>query len=171
VLAVLLFSDFGALRVFARSDDTVRLYSLEIQARREISRLTLDRLERALLGGLARPRCAVKPAVPKTPADLLVVVEVEFWRERTLPGGRPVLDRRSGREKPGYVRKIETRYRITIRKRGDGNTPVYEKRRRVAKQVGTTGHPFFSPEDEVLARTAKVLTRDIERALCKAVDD
>ncbi len=156
--------------------------AVEVVVRFEAARRVPDRrladLERAVRVRLAGSRCGLSPRDPAPateaggtaappPADLVVLVRVDAWREIREPGGRTVFDTRTGRERAGWTIFNEIRYHLTIRARGL-DKPLHDRNGRASARVGTLPVATFDPSRESRKRVIATFLRDLENRLCRA---
>ncbi|UCF67718.1 MAG: hypothetical protein JSV80_18500, partial [Acidobacteriota bacterium] len=79
------------------------LFTYEVAAAQRVADLDRVQLERELRLRMTRLDCGLQLAEKNQRAELTLRFEMTFWREHSEPGGAPVLDRRTGLQRPGKV--------------------------------------------------------------------
>lgn len=138
-----------------------------VTADQSVSELERIHVDRSIAIRLAKARCDVRPAAPDEPAGVVASVRLHGWRESDIPGGEPILDTQTGRDRPGHEREIEVRYSLEVSVSGIAE-PVESHQRRFLVTRGTNRLQAYDPataaRDLALARLAD----DLQRGVCKA---
>ncbi len=169
VLAAIAGCSFAAT---AGTPEATRV-ALSVRAERRVAELERDEIERAIQVRLARPKCAlelVEVGEDSAPASIEAIVLIERWRERRVPGGRPVFNPNTGRDEPGFSTEVEIRYHFTLKKTNDAKV-LYDKEERAKASVGTIDIPSFQPDREARLRALRWIVERVHTRLCDAVSD
>lgn len=151
----------------------VERVALSVRAERRVAELEREEIERAIQVRLARPKCAlelVEVEEDSAPATIEAIVLIERWRERRVPGGRPVFNPNTGRDEPGFSTEVEIRYHFTVKKTNDAKV-LYDKEERAKASVGTIDIPSFQPDREARLRALRWVVERVHTRLCDAVSD
>jgi hypothetical protein len=109
-------------------------------------------------------RLTVTPEERPALAISLILVS---WREQDIPGGEPVLDLQTGRDRPGHVREVEVEYELELR-RPAVDQPIERKQRRFTVSRGTTRIASWDPEVEARKLAMLRLGENLTSAVCSA---
>ncbi|NJN64153.1 MAG: hypothetical protein HC882_04250 [Acidobacteria bacterium] len=139
----------------------------EVRGDRGVARLEVDELDRVITLALTRPDCPIVllSGDAEGAAELAVETNVLRWRERRLPGGRPIFNRKTGRDEPGFEFEVEIRYSLTIRARGV-EKPLFEKENRSTAKIGTMDILGFDPRREARQRAMRWIVDRVRDQAC-----
>ncbi len=141
---------------------------VEAQGAPDSSRAAVEReLALVLIRDEDCPVVIVDPADDTTPVALEIRVVVGLWREKQEPGGAPVWDPMTNREKPGILHRVDAQYDVAV---AAGDDPA--RRQQKSYRAHTSAATERVPIDPVLrARREMVweMGARVSRMVCRAL--
>jgi hypothetical protein len=139
---------------------------LAVERTRGVSEIDREHVARVLGVMIRTTDCRLRPIEKDEKPRLRVHVELDAWLERSVPGGAPIFDPRTGRNQPGFRREIDIRYRLTIAEPG-AEKPRYDRDRRARTQMDSSPNPRFDPSAQARLQAMRSIVEEVEKRVCR----
>lgn len=147
---------------------SVSTVSLQVLGSTEVSELERAAVDRGIAAALSRSSCALRLDATATPPDLTARLQLVQWRERDVPGGQPILDTQTGRDRPGHLREVEVEYQLTLQFSTELESQADRPRRFVVSR-GTERVPGYDPARVARSFAIDRIADDVRGQICKRV--
>ena len=129
-----------------------------------------DELREDLRIAATREDCPIQlTVVPEdAPADIIVSIRIASFDERSEPGGAPILDLQTGRQRPGKIHFAEARWGIELFVPGEAE-PRFARAYSERATAATTATPGFDPRQDARRRAVRDMSARVLRLVCKTL--